>query len=48
MFGIKASSEAVDKLAEPIVDIILETLNEQDHKARYTALKSLYFICQAL
>lgn len=47
-FGIKASSEAVDKLAEPIVDIILETLNEQDHKARYTALKSLYFICQAL
>jgi hypothetical protein len=47
-FGIKANAEAVDKLAEPIVDIILETLNEQEHKVRYTALKSLYFICQAL
>ena len=46
--GIKVNPEAVDKLAEIIVDIILETLNEQEHKVRYIALKSLYFICQAL
>ena len=26
-FGIKSNTEAVDKFAEPIVDIILETLN---------------------
>ena len=38
----------MDKFASLIIEIILESLNESEHKVRYTALKSLYYICQAL
>ena len=46
--GIKNYTEVVDKFASLIIEIILESLNESEHKVRYTALKSLYYICQAL
>ena len=46
--GIKNNSEAVEKLAGIVIDIILELLYDNDHKVRYTALKSLYYICQSL
>ena len=46
--GIKNYPDAVDKLSGLIIDIILTSLNETEHKIRYTALKSLYNICRAL